>query len=153
MKLVDKVVLFVFGTILIAYVIYLSRGKRAIFNYNRAKTAKRPSLLLKDKLVFKPQGGPQDYVLHNVVNAVKPRPGGLRANKPQPLVAPRQHVVKNAKKDGVALQIQKPPTQFDFLHDPLLLDGLRLFLLNANMQVNVVEENEKGKCLMGIFTW
>lgn len=141
MKLVDKVVLFVFGTILLAYVIYLSRSKSAIFISTREKSSKRPSLLLKDKLVYKPLGKPQDFVLNNVVNAVRPRPVESRMSVHQPLAPPVKKEVKKAK---VALQIQKPPTQESFLNDPLLLDGLRLFLLNTNMLVNIVEENEKG---------
>lgn len=141
MKLVDKVVLFVFGTILLAYVIYLSRSKSAIFISTREKSSKRPSLLLKDKLVYKPLGKPQDFVLNNVVNAVRPRPVQSRMSVHQPLAPP---VKKEAKKAKVALQIQKPPTQESFLNDPLLLDGMRLFLLNTNMLVNIVEENEKA---------
>ncbi|CAG2189459.1 unnamed protein product [Mytilus edulis] len=124
MKLVDKVVLFVFGAVLVAYIVY-------VYDKN-TKLGSQQSLrvpLLKDKLIWKPQDvvlkrAPQDAVLKRAVDALKV-----------------QHPIKpNITK---ALVLKNPAPQ-SFLSDKILQDGLKVSFIRNKLQVNIVEENEKA---------
>ena len=106
-----------FSIILVGYIIYITNNKSSD---NKRRIIKNP--LLKDTFVWSAKQ--PDNIVKKADNTFKRHDSIRKVNSSTAVV--RKSVVEN------------------FLSDQLLLDGLKISFTTSNLQVNVIEENEKG---------
>jgi hypothetical protein len=128
MKLIEKVVLFVFSTILVAYIIYTNRNKPSV---KSKKSLRVP--LLKDNIIW---NGQRDAIYNKAVQTFNKQKAYAKEKNGHPTVS--------KKKKNVSSIVRVGPVKDAFLSDKLLRDGLLISFTKTKLQFNIIEENTKG---------
>lgn len=130
MKLIDKVVFCVLGTVLIIYIVYI-HNKGPTLNGQRSQRAP----LLKDSVAWNTR---QDALYKEAVRAFQRDDPSKR--KAEQNISRKDSVQKKSDNSSVLRVSDK-----ESLHsDQILRDGLRISYSKSSLQVNIIEENEKA---------